>query len=182
MEVTMVRLMLLMVVLIEVTSQVASFGANQARCEKITEIPLCVNMRYNDTRMPNLLGHTSQREASTAVHVFLPLVQSKCSPLLLIFLCSIYAPMCTEQLNDVIVVPPCRSMCESVKQGCEPLLLGFDLGWPDVLSCEKLPSKDEMSEELCIQAPPLDQIDLKVRKHFFSPLTSSIDFCHLQTL
>ena len=75
---------LLVFIIFHVTSEVASaFGPNQARCEPITQIPLCVNMRYNDTRMPNLLGHTSQREASTAVHVFLPLVQSKCSPLLL---------------------------------------------------------------------------------------------------
>ena len=158
---------LLVFIIFHVTSEAASaFGPNQGRCEPITQIPLCVNMRYNDTKMPNLLGHQSQREASSAVHVFLPLVQSKCSPLLLIFLCSIYAPMCTEQLNEVLVVPPCRSMCESVKLDCEPLLRGFDLGWPEVLSCDKLPVKDDLTDELCIQAPPLDQIDFKVS---FSP-------------
>ncbi len=71
------------------------------RCEKIT-IPLCADMKYNMTRMPNLIGHTSQKEA-LQVHEFIPLVQFGCSRLLKFFLCSVYVPMCTEQVkNDAI--------------------------------------------------------------------------------
>jgi len=85
----------------------------QARCERIA-IPLCVDMRYNLTRMPNLLGHVTQQEAASQVHEFIPLVQVGCSRLLQFFLCAVYAPMCTEQVEEVLVILPCRSMCQEV--------------------------------------------------------------------
>ena len=69
---------------------------NNDRCEKIT-IPMCADMKYNMTHMPNLIGHTSQKEA-LQVHEFVPLVQFGCSRLLKFFLCSVYVPMCTEQV------------------------------------------------------------------------------------
>lgn len=85
----------------------------QVRCERIA-IPLCADMRYNFTRMPNLLGHVTQQEAASQVHEFIPLVQVGCSRLLKFFLCAVYAPMCTEQVEEVLVILPCRSMCEEV--------------------------------------------------------------------
>ena len=71
-------------------------------------------MRYNFTRMPNLLGHVTQQEAASQVHEFIPLVQVGCSRLLKFFLCAVYAPMCTEQVEEVLVILPCRSMCQEV--------------------------------------------------------------------
>lgn len=38
------------------------------RCERIT-VPLCVDMKYNMTRMPNLVGHSSQSEAAMQVGI-----------------------------------------------------------------------------------------------------------------
>ena len=86
----------------------------QMRCERIS-IPLCSDMRYNYTQMPNLLGHVTQQEAASQVHEFIPLVQVGCSRLLKFFLCAVYAPMCTEQVEEVLVILPCRSMCEEVR-------------------------------------------------------------------
>ena len=49
------------------------------------------------------------------VHEFIPLVHIGCSPLLKFFLCSLYAPMCTEQVDETLVIPACRAMCLQVK-------------------------------------------------------------------
>jgi len=40
------------------------------RCEKIT-IPLCTGMKYNMTRMPNLVGIANQNEAALQVRAVL---------------------------------------------------------------------------------------------------------------
>uniref|UniRef100_A0A8C7AK06 Frizzled-1 n=1 Tax=Neovison vison TaxID=452646 RepID=A0A8C7AK06_NEOVI len=78
-------------------------------CQPIS-IPLCTDIAYNQTIMPNLLGHTNQEDAGLEVHQFYPLVKVQCSAELKFFLCSMYAPVCTvlEQ-------------------------------WPDTLKCEKFP-------------------------------------------
>jgi len=41
-------------------------GRSAGRCERIT-IPLCLDMKYNMTRMPNLVGHSTQAEAAMQV-------------------------------------------------------------------------------------------------------------------
>ena len=143
-------------------SVTSAFGTNNGKCERISMIPMCIDMRYNMTKMPNIIGHSSQQEASNEIQEFMPLVQINCSPLLKFFLCSVYAPMCTEQVNEVLVIPACRSMCESVKQSCEPILNKFQLQWPDNLNCERLPIRSEINGALCMEAPSLDNPDMKV--------------------
>ena len=44
------------------------------RCEPIT-IPLCKDIQYNLTIMPNLLNHQKQDDAGLEVHQFYPLVK-----------------------------------------------------------------------------------------------------------
>jgi len=105
------------------------------RCEPI-EIPLCKKIQYNETIMPNLLGHTTQEEAGLEVHQFFPLVKVQCSPDLQLFLCLMYAPVCT-QLDQPL--PPCRSLCLSARNGCEELMNKFGFKWPEKLECSKFP-------------------------------------------
>ena len=55
-------------------------GRLTGRCERIT-IPLCLDMKYNMTRMPNLVGHSTQAEAAMQVcyndlWTFRPIVSS----------------------------------------------------------------------------------------------------------
>ncbi|KAK2169343.1 hypothetical protein LSH36_11g13062 [Paralvinella palmiformis] len=121
------------------------------KCERIT-IPMCMDMKYNMTRMPNLVGHKSQREAEQQVVQFFALVQSGCSPLLNFFLCSMFAPMCTEQVDEILVIPACRSMCLEVKSKCEPVLHNFNFKWPNVLDCNKLPERSD-KRHLCMEVP-----------------------------
>ncbi|KAK6490763.1 frizzled-1-like [Huso huso] len=113
-------------------------------CQPIS-IPLCTDIAYNQTIMPNLLGHTNQEDAGLEVHQFYPLVKVQCSPDLKFFLCSMYAPVCTvlEQ-----ALPPCRSLCERARQGCEALMNKFGFQWPDSLACESFPVHG--AGELCV--------------------------------
>ena len=124
-----------------------------ARCERIT-IPMCLDMKYNLTRMPNRIGHTNQKDAAIQVHEFTPLVQFGCSRLLRFFLCSQFAPMCTEMGDETLVIPVCRSMCLEVKKKCAPILTRFNFSWPPMLDCSKLPQKnDPKPDNLCMEAP-----------------------------
>ncbi|KAM7371591.1 hypothetical protein PAMP_008810 [Pampus punctatissimus] len=104
-------------------------------CQPIS-IPLCTDIAYNQTIMPNLLGHYNQEDAGLEVHQFYPLVKVQCSPELKFFLCSMYAPVCTVLEK---AIPPCRSICEKAKQGCEALMNKFGFQWPDRLRCENFP-------------------------------------------
>ena len=105
---------------------------------------LCQNIQYNRTIFPNLLGHTRQEEAALEVHQFIPLIKIECSPDLKLFLCSLYAPLCT--ILDY-PIPPCRSLCESARN-CEKIMKTFDFMWPENLECSKFP--EDGTEELCI--------------------------------
>ncbi|XP_053299954.1 frizzled-7 [Pleuronectes platessa] len=104
-------------------------------CEPIT-IPLCTDISYTETIMPNLLGHNTQEEAGLEVRQYDPLLKTKCSRELKFLLCSMYAPVCTV-LEEAI--PPCRSLCERVKQRCEKRMNKFGFQWPDRLNCESFP-------------------------------------------
>ena len=48
--------------------------SRSSRCEPIT-IPLCKDIQYNETIMPNLLHHQKQEDAALEVHQFFPLVK-----------------------------------------------------------------------------------------------------------
>lgn len=104
-------------------------------CQLIS-VPLCADIAYNQTIMPNLMGHTNQEDAGLEVHQFYPLVQVQCSPDLRFFLCSMYVPVCTV-LDRAI--PPCRSLCERARLGCEALMNRFGFPWPERLRCENFP-------------------------------------------
>ncbi|MEQ2191630.1 Frizzled-7-A [Xenoophorus captivus] len=113
-------------------------------CQPIS-IPLCTDIAYNQTIMPNLLGHTNQEDAGLEVHQFYPLVQVQCSAELRFFLCTMYAPVCTV-LDRAI--PPCRSLCEQARQGCEELMNKFGFQWPDRLRCQNFPLHG--AGEICV--------------------------------
>lgn len=118
--------------------------AHHGRCEPIT-INLCMNIPYNETIMPNLMNHQKQEDAGQEVHQYVPLVKMKCSPDLRFFLCTVYAPVCTIIEK---AIPPCRSLCESARSGCEGLMNSFGFAWPEALDCSKMPEND--GTELCV--------------------------------
>ncbi|XP_064208474.1 frizzled-9 [Anguilla rostrata] len=124
----------------------------QAKCEPIT-IPMCQDIGYNVTRMPNFMKHETQAEASIKLNEFAPLVEYGCDVHLRFFLCSLYAPMCTDKVSNTI--PACRPMCEQARQKCSPIMEKFSFGWPDSLDCSRLPTKNDPNA-LCMEAPEND--------------------------
>ena len=101
-------------------------------------------MPYNATMFPNLLNHSTQDEAALDVYQFYPLVNYGCSDHLRLFLCVVYAPVCSVLKAPV---PPCRSLCNSARHGCENVLKSYGFKWPDSLNCGRFP---ELGSEICI--------------------------------
>ncbi|ETE59459.1 Frizzled-4, partial [Ophiophagus hannah] len=77
--------------------------------------------------------------------------------LLQFFLCSVYVPMCTEQIN--IPIGPCSGMCLSVKRRCEPVLKEFGFSWPENLNCSKFPPHNDHNH-MCMEGPGDEEIPL----------------------
>ncbi|XP_032412429.1 uncharacterized protein LOC116715842 isoform X1 [Xiphophorus hellerii] len=111
-------------------------------CEPIT-IPMCQGLSYNQTIVPNLLGHTSQREAVMKMSFFSSIVQTVCSADIQLFLCRVYAPECVEGR----VLRPCRSFCEKARRNCEGFMNSFGVSWPNELQCHAFPEESCISEE-----------------------------------
>ncbi|XP_012250728.2 frizzled-4 [Athalia rosae] len=118
-------------------------------CEPI-RIEMCRGVGYNVTAMPNLVGNEIQREADFTLQTFSPLIQYGCSAQLHLFLCSVYAPMCTEKVPSPI--GPCRGLCEQVRARCYPVLLGFGFPWPAALNCSKFPPENN-HQHMCMEGP-----------------------------
>ncbi|KAG7311601.1 hypothetical protein JYU34_002649 [Plutella xylostella] len=117
---------------------------HHGRCEPIT-IQFCQQIKYNQTIFPNILHHAKQEDAGPEVHQFTPLIKLNCSPDLQIFLCSVYAPVCTILDKPL---PPCRNLCESARHNCESIMYLYGFTWPENLECSKFPVYED-GGELC---------------------------------
>ena len=115
-----------------------SISQNYNRCEVIT-IGICKNLPnvpYNMTSYPNFLGNSNQQEAGRDIHDFSPIIRLGCSEDIQLFLCSLYAPPCTQIEKPLL---PCRDVCESAKKGCSALMEQFSQKWPAQFDCSKFP-------------------------------------------
>jgi len=135
---------------IPVVSAVSGTRIDYSRtCEPI-KIELCKGIGYNVTAMPNFAGIEMQVDAEHHVESFKPLIQFQCSSQLRFFLCSVYAPMCTEKVPENI--GPCRPLCETVKKRCHPVMSEFGYVWPEALDCSKFPSENN-HKHMCMEGP-----------------------------
>lgn len=123
------------------------------KCEPIT-IPLCKDLKYNETILPNNLNHVKQEDAGLEVHQFFPLVKVQCSPDLQLFLCAMYAPVCTILDKPL---PPCQSLCQSARNGCELLMNKFGFKWPEPLNCDKFPTNEDKKRGILCFGQDSDQ-------------------------
>uniref|UniRef100_A0A3Q1FQR3 FZ domain-containing protein n=1 Tax=Acanthochromis polyacanthus TaxID=80966 RepID=A0A3Q1FQR3_9TELE len=108
-------------------------------------VPLCQDLMYTETLMPNILGHTTQGEAHLAIQSFQPLVQVGCSAQLKPFLCSVYTPKCVFGKAQ----RPCRTVCEQARSGCESLLIKYGFQWPDHLKCDTFTTESSKTFRYC---------------------------------
>ena len=110
-------------------------GEPPGRCESLTENQ-CAGLGYVMTYIPNFRGHMNQTEAANELANFIPLVDSGCSANVLLFFCSYYFPFCATVDTQVIVIKPCRSICEQVRPNCsQTIVQNTNLGWPTFLNC-----------------------------------------------
>ncbi|XP_067863906.1 secreted frizzled-related protein 2 [Heptranchias perlo] len=125
------------------------FTYKRNNCKPIpTALALCHGIEYPEMRLPNLLGHETMEEVLQQASSWIPLVQKQCHPDTKKFLCSLFAPVCIDELDEPI--QPCRSLCEQVKESCSPVMSAFGFPWPDMLECNRFPEDND----LCI--PPAD--------------------------
>ncbi|KAK0140376.1 Frizzled-3 [Merluccius polli] len=108
-------------------------------CEPIT-LRMCQGLPYNSTFMPNALNHYDQQTAALAMEPFHPMVNLQCSQELRMFLCALYAPVCTEYGR---VTLPCRRLCLQARSDCYGLMDMFGVSWPQEMDCNRFPDCDE---------------------------------------
>jgi hypothetical protein len=115
-------------------------GMSSSKCEPLDTdlMPLCKDIAYNETRFPNFMKQKSQQEAAAETAIYLPLIRINCSPVLKLFLCSLYAPPCVKNYSSTL--KPCREMCEKARMGCEDIMKRYTFEWPDYLECSRFPS------------------------------------------
>ena len=118
-------------------------SANLKKCEVLT-IPMCKNLGYSTTFMPNRFDHKTQQDAALEIDKFSPFVEAGCSPMLQFFVCSLYAPACDKDNVNGKELLPCRSVCENAMAGCLILMkdYGIELPW-NMESCDLWPKKSD---------------------------------------
>ncbi|KAG9354011.1 hypothetical protein JZ751_012135 [Albula glossodonta] len=116
-------------------------GRSYSKSLQCVDIPedlrLCHNVGYGQMLLPNLLEHETMAEVRQQAGSWVPLVHKACHPGTQVLLCSLFAPVCLDR-----PVPPCRWLCEAVKEGCLPVMEAFGFPWPEMLSCDKFPQDD----------------------------------------
>jgi len=126
------------------------------RCQTIpSNFSLCYGLGYTQMYLPNLFNHESITEILYELPLWQSLLNLKCHPNARLLLCAILAPVCFQQKqekqnlivsfdnnnnqnsNSIIThnnskfLYPCRKLCESVKQSCEPRMMNqFNYKWP----------------------------------------------------
>ena len=121
--------------------------ARRFKCEPLA-VKICQDFGYSKTFFPNFLHHGTQQCAERELREFTHLIRTRCSKDLLFYLCTMYAPICSSILRRPIL--PCRSLCESAKNGCEQIMRRFHVPWPKTLSCDKLPKAS--NNTICVPA------------------------------
>ena len=126
------------------------------KCQLVTNVRICENTPWNYTLFPNFRGHSSQTEANQELEQFRQLIEVNCSGAIVIFLCSIYTPFCTDD-HPLRVLRPCKRLCQHVRDGCEPVFnqRAGGLPWPDHLNCDNYEDND-----LCFGPQGLNEITI----------------------
>lgn len=122
----------------------------QSKCQPMN-ISFCEGVPYNNTLLPNSIGHQTQKEVDRALYHFYPLVEVNCSLDLKLFLCTFYAPVCHDHGDGSLPLSygPCRSLCESVKERCYSHMAATNNPWPSHLQCDKFPDRRSNRSILC---------------------------------
>jgi len=91
-----------------------SSGTGATVCEPITHVPICQDAPYNLTSFPNVVGHVDQTQAAEALLHYESLISRgyTCHPNLKFFLCSVFTPMCAQNIDGGVSVTSCQSVSD----------------------------------------------------------------------
>lgn len=155
------------IIFIVLATLMASSNARYApnQCQPV-RMKMCNDLdpaNYVLTSFPNFMNHSSADVAETELSRYTDIIESGCSAVLQMFLCSLYIPICKPRVGKRI--PPCKSLCQQARSGCEPLLNSAHIRWPYSMDCDRFP--EENSGELCVSLPspqpavktPIDEVE-----------------------
>ena len=118
------------------------------QCLNISQIEMCSEIGYSMGSFPNWRDHSTPIEAEQELSNFIFLIRTVCSEAIVHMLCAVYAPFCDPNLPH-IRLPPCKELCQAVRDGCEDDLLSFGHSWPPPLDCDQYPSLQETRLSFC---------------------------------
>ncbi|KAF7492559.1 Secreted frizzled-related protein 2 [Sarcoptes scabiei] len=136
--------------------------SSTTKCVSIpTNLTLCYGIKYREMRLPNLLYHETINEVIEQSSSWIQLIHIGCHTDTRLFLCSLFSPVCLDQ-----TIPPCRSLCENVKNSCEPSMKRHGFNWPPMMQCNLFPIDNNMcieSQTIPNQASSIDHNDFDNR-------------------
>ncbi|XP_060155284.1 atrial natriuretic peptide-converting enzyme isoform X2 [Globicephala melas] len=110
-------------------------------CMNITHSQ-CQMLPYHTTLTP-LLSIVKNMEMEKFLKFFMYLHRLGCYQHIMLFGCSLAFPECVGDGDDSHGLLPCRSFCESAKEGCESVLGMVNASWPEFLKCSQFRNQSE---------------------------------------
>uniref|UniRef100_A0A8C6BP39 Atrial natriuretic peptide-converting enzyme n=1 Tax=Monodon monoceros TaxID=40151 RepID=A0A8C6BP39_MONMO len=110
-------------------------------CMNITHSQ-CQMLPYHTTLTP-LLSIVKNMEMEKFLKFFMYLHRLGCYQHIMLFGCSLAFPECIGDGDDSHGLLPCRSFCESAKEGCESVLGMVNASWPEFLKCSLFRNQNE---------------------------------------
>nr|XP_034326687.1 deleted in malignant brain tumors 1 protein isoform X1 [Crassostrea gigas]XP_034326688.1 deleted in malignant brain tumors 1 protein isoform X1 [Crassostrea gigas] len=140
---------------------------DDSQCEQIKQ-PECLGIfPSNLTQFPNdELDFETQEEAGLQFHSFTPLLQTRCSPYLLPFLCGALYPLCVNGAT----VPICPYLCAMARHGCAQNMVRFGLDWKKSVQCLDL---DFEEHDECLGVNGIEDVGLFIRLKVGQTLSKS---------
>ncbi|KAI6056233.1 carboxypeptidase Z [Marmota monax] len=118
-------------------------AADSATCMDL-QLSSCADAAYTQTAFPNLLEQRSREAVESSPEYILlsvlhHLLEGQCNPDLRLLGCAVLAPRCEGSR----VRRPCRHVCESLREACQPAFDAIDMAWPYFLDCTHYFAREE---------------------------------------
>ncbi|KAJ1061193.1 hypothetical protein K5549_012216 [Capra hircus] len=114
---------------------------NTSACMNITHSQCQILPYYTTLTSP--LSIVKSMEMEKFLKFFTYLHRLGCYQHIMLFGCSLAFPKCIRDGADSHGLLPCRSFCESAKEGCESVLGMVNASWPDFLKCSQFRNQSE---------------------------------------
>ncbi|XP_043726919.1 atrial natriuretic peptide-converting enzyme isoform X3 [Cervus elaphus] len=112
----------------------------------------CMNITHSQcqilpyyTTLTSPLSIVKSMEMEKLLKFFTYLHRLGCYQHIMLFGCSLAFPKCIRDGADSHGLLPCRSFCESAKEGCESVLGMVNASWPSFLKCSQFRNQSENS-------------------------------------